>query len=463
MLMMQRAEEGATPAICLEEETQLLCLLGLDGCPAECAGVSTDDDADGVVNADDDCANTAAGAEVDTDGCSAEQLTDPRPDLVGSLDVNVSSENPAGMDIPGNGNNIPVMGLDFTAGSEDITLYNVNVCKTAYTQNSSIDKIYLKDDRGLTLSNQRALSSDGCATINLKGGYTIKAGSTETFMVYIDVVSGANKQFQFKVNSTSDVDSSAADVSGGFPIVGPEAPHFGIDYTAQKIKFQGQYANTYSTSGTTKTDIIVGDEGAEIGKFTLEATSENKKDVYVQSIRLENVKNVADFLDNITVSTTEELDVDLDVNGKYLTLLFPGDGYKINYGNTATFYINADVVGGEATDVLEFNLDSTSDIVAYEKDTYATLSVSSALAFMKPYQIKEGDNLITKASESPITSNIGNDSAETTAFIANVNFKSEVYVQKLNLTMNTGNLQVEKIKLYVGDRFYDEGTWNAAK
>jgi len=66
-------------------------------------------------------------------------------------------------------------------------------------------------------------------------------------------------------------------------------------------------------------------------------------------------------------------------------------GYKIPYGNTVTFYINADVIAGETGDKLQFFVDEDSDIEAYEGEFMypVKIYVPSATKYLKAYKILE--------------------------------------------------------------------------
>ncbi len=451
-LMMKRLVTlklvNETSVDCDSVDVQLACLLWTEDCPAECSDTPS-------------TWNVETGHTCDAGYTWSDTAQTCVVIKEGNLDVKVWSSNPSGRQIPWNWNNIHMMSFVVTAWDHDVTLNNVTIKKTAYTKNESVKALYVKNSKWLILTNQRALNSDWSAVLNFKGWYVLKAGSSEELKLYVDVVSWVNKQFQFEISNAEYVDATA-NVSWGFPIV------WGlfnwIDYTAESIKFTSNKTWTaYDTSATS--ELTVWDTNTEIWRFTLNVSSENKKDVYIKSIRLRNQRNVWDYFDGIKIQSANEINnVDVVVDWKFVTFLFEWDWYKVPYWNNVTFYVLANVIWWDKNDIVQFKLDDTSDIVAYEEDTQASLSIKNDWWYTKAYKIAEWDNLITKSSDSPITSNIWADSAETDVFYVNINFKSEVYVEKMTMTVKSSTTWatklLDKVKLYINDTFIDEWTLN---
>ena len=181
-----------------------------------------------------------------------------------------------------------------------------------------------------------------------------------------------------------------------------------VNYASQTLKFT-------ALSGS-NADVTVGDTNTEVGKFQLDvvATGSNRNDVVVRTITLKNTRTISDNLDKLVLKTSSEVvSTSTVVTDKFVTFTLKPD-YFIEDGQSKTFYIYADVVGGEAGDTVNFSLDNTSDVYAYEREgNQASAFVSTLGTTLRTYNVKEGDNLITKASHSPSTSYVDQDSSKT--------------------------------------------------
>lgn len=363
------------------------------------------------------------------------------PTSKGSLNVKVSAESPAGKSIPSKGNNIKVLTLELTAGADDVVVNGLTISKYGYTNSTSVKEVYLRNANDVIVTNLRALNNDGTASLTIKGGLTIKNGSTEKLQLFMNVDGVGAEQYQFAVNSVSSLTSNAREVVGSFPIIGN---------AFQSISYQSQTVRFTALSGS-NSDITVGDMNTEVAKFQLDvvATGANRNDVVVRTITLKNTRTIADNLDKLVLKTSSEtVSTSVVVTDKFVTFTLKPD-YFIEDGQSRTFYIYADVVGGELNDTVQFSLDNTSDIYAYEREgNQASAFVDTLGTTLRGYNVKEGDNLITKASDSPSTSYVDQDSSKTLVLIANVNFKSKVNVEKMNVTVSDVDNVVDTLAVY---------------
>lgn len=69
-----------------------------------------------------------------------------------------------------------------------------------------------------------------------------------------------------------------------------------------------------------------------------------------------------------------------NLNGKFLTFVL--NDYKITAGQSRTFFIYADVVGGEASDSFYTMIENNGDVVAFEAETNAALQIVRLDPFM---------------------------------------------------------------------------------
>lgn len=318
---------------------------------------------------------------------------------------------------------------------------SIVVSKYGFTNSNSVKELYFRNGNDVIVTNLRALNNDGTASLTIKGGLVIKAGATEKLQLFMNVDGGGAEQYQFAINSVSAVASNARTVVGTFPIISNKFDS--VLYASQTVRFT-------AISGS-NAEVTVGDMNTELGKFQLEviATGQNRNDVVVRTITLKNARNITDNLDGLVLKTSSAtVSVATVVTDKFVTFTLSPD-YTIEDGQSRTFYVYGNVVGGELGDTVGFSLAETSDIYAYEKEGYQVSAfVETNGTALRIYDVQEGDNLITKASDSPSASYIDQDSSDTLVMIANVNFKSMVNVEKMLVDVVDADNVVDTISVY---------------
>lgn len=70
--------------------------------------------------------------------------------------------------------------------------------------------------------------------------------------------------------------------------------------------------------------------------------------------------------DGTAVSTSYVID------GKYVVFF---TNYTLPYGTSRQFYVYGDIAGGDTNDMIQFYLDGSRDVVAFEADTNSPISV----------------------------------------------------------------------------------------
>jgi len=380
--------------------------------------------------------------EEEDEDTTEEEGTVVNPSSKGNLDIAVATSSPSNKQIPSKGSNIKVLTLDVTAGSDDVVIKSIVVSKFGFTNANSVKELYLRNKDDVIVTNLRTFNNDGTASLTVKGGLTVKEGSTEKLSLFMNVDGAGSEQYQFSIDSVSAISTNAKEVSGTFPIVSSKFDS--VAYASQTLK--------YSPLTGSIAEVTVGDTNTEVGKFQLEVivTGSNRNDVIIRTITLKNTRTIADNLDDLVLKTSSEVVSDsVVVTDKFVTFTLK-PGYSIEDGQSKTFYIYADVVGGDINDKINFTLDNTSDIYAYEKEgnqASAFVSAPSGLN-MREYNVKEGDNLITKASNSPSVGYVDQDSSKTLLMVANVNFKSAVNVEKMNVNVTDASGAVDTLAVY---------------
>jgi len=381
------------------------------------------------------------------------------------LVVSLDPATPAEQYVPGTGVDIKAMKVDFVAGSKDVTVKAVTVKLQGMVARDHIDNVYLEDENGAIISNQRGFGTDYTARLVLTNGLVVKAGTTKAIYVAFDVKNSVNELIRISIPSAADVEATSP-VDGQFPIVS-NVIHT-TSYSSETLTFEPELAGTTNT-------YYVGDTNKEVARFKLTASSEHQKDITVKSVRLKlsndsTIGVVSTDLDNVKlVVNGQTISKKVVMDGRYVT--FTTD-YTIPYGESRTFYVYADVIGVQSPqgDTVRFYLDKSSDISALEQDTNAAVNVTGngTASVMETNNIEEGDNLITKSSESPVPTTIPYDTTDIPVLVANVNVSNPMNVDKFDVYFKVfsgndsvtdmtevKNHYVKNVKLYINGKLVD--------
>lgn len=429
-----------------------------------------DDDDDDAADDDDDVAADDDDVAADDDDVS---------DVEGAvLEVSLSPDTPRNQFVPGTGSNIKVMKVDLAAGTTDVELRSLTVKLNGLASRNNITAVYMTNAEGLILTNQRAFNSDYEARLVFENKFVIPANRIVSVYLRIDTANSQNEIFTFSIPSTESVDADV-DVVGDFPITS-----FNVQttaYSSETVNFEGEW--TGATAGTNQ-NIYVGDTNKRVMQFSLTSQNTNKRNVSMKTITFRGSDQLEGVIDNVElVVGGQNIAQDVIIDGKEITFFLD---YTIQYGDTKTFYVYADVVGGEKNDVIQLYLNQSSDISGIELETNAAINIQystsggTSLKYGERYVIQEGDNLITKSSETPTSQYIPNDARDILALVANVNISNPMNVDKFRvfITVESGaalgagdintvkNSIVERVKLYINDKYIDEDSapvWDATE
>lgn len=397
---------------------------------------------------DDDSAadDTAADDDVASDD-------DDVSNVEGSLlEVSLDPDTPRSQYVPGTGSNINVMKIALAAGSEDVDVDAITVKLQGLVSRTNLTAVYLQDADGKILTNQREFNTNYEARLVFEGNYVVPANTVKKVYLAISVAGSVNEIYSFSVDSAEKVEASV-DVQGDFPIQSYNVQT--TSYSSETLTFT---AETGANDASPSDKLYVGDTNKRIGKFDLQAGSANKRDLAVKTIRLKGVDQLEGIVDNVKlVAGWTDVDADVVIDGKYITFTM---NYDLTYGDQKTFYVYGDVVGWEANDRIQLYLSETTDVTAIEKETGAAtnLTITANKAYANGYAIQEGDNLISKSSESPSSSYIPTDEDDLVVLVSNVNISNPMDVELIRVYATGTNLaaDVDKMKLYVNDKFIDE-------
>jgi len=289
------------------------------------------------------------------------------------LMVSLASDTPISANVPKAAAFVPFTTFNLTAANDGaITVSSITITRTGVGSAADLTDVYLYDgDTRLTSSRTISSSTNKATFAGLN--INVSAGSTKKITVRATVLGGDNITLGndgFGIASASDIISSAASVSGSFPLNGNI-----MSLTT------GASAGTISYSYQTVSDdeVKVGEKDVELAKIKLEGSGE---DMYVKMITLINngsasnsdLTNLKLYRDSDLVSSSATV-----TNDKVTFVL--GTPLKIEKGNSRIFTVKGDIIGG-ASNTVKYEVDDATDIVAvgatYGYAASATLSASSA-------------------------------------------------------------------------------------
>jgi hypothetical protein len=322
------------------------------------------------IDTDDEEELTDDEDEVVVDNEDEDTSTDPVVVVSdGTLEVSLASSNPASVNVPYNVQGVPYLALDLTANGDDINVTELKFQRAGLGIRQNFDKVWAEIE-GVRVSSKRTITTDDTVTLMLSD-VRVRAGETKTvtIMASMDAISGGtvatgNTNY-LQLISVDSVVTNALGVVGDFPVSGNPMGIANYEVTSAKFDNLG-----------TATDIEVGEQDMEIGKFSINAThttTANTKDLLVKSVRLRNVStsraNLANSLENIYIEKSGVKVAEGTVSGDYVDFVF-NNNFILEKNRTDTYTVKADVIFTETgRDKIEFKLDDREDFVAYEADT----------------------------------------------------------------------------------------------
>ena len=316
----------------------------------------------------------------------------PPPPTGSALSVSLSSMTPAPGNVATGAAFIPFTAVNFSAGSNPVTVTQVKVTRTGLSSDSSLNNAYLFD--GATMLAQTSSFQNGVATfVNSAGIFTVPANSTKTVWVKADIASGSSNgaTYMFGINQASDVLSNASSVTGSFPIMGNGQ----VSSTVSSPSLSTLTANSVSVG----TSVNAGTLGLLAGQFSLQSANST---VAVKSITLTLVGSA---------SPSAFQNVKLVANGTQVgttMAVFPSNGVgvfdlsanplMISTGTTAQVQIKADVTGGVNRNFL-FSIQRNYDIQAFDQ----TYNVGILTTAGSSFPIQQGTNISILAGSLTIT------------------------------------------------------------
>lgn len=322
--------------------------------------------------------------------------TDPVEVKAGNLDVSLNSATLA------NNSQIPAVGVvrfaavNFSAGSSDINLKNVEISKVGLVTPPSSTRVWFEKN-GVRVTGKAAFTSEGKAVVSFAPVMTVKANSTETLDLYVELQAPAVLAADYQFASAM-IDSSAQNVNGSFttPLLRT------VNYTVITSNF-----NLASIGGTSN----VTANGMELGAFRVDVMnpSSETRNASFKSITLRQ---------NGTASLTNLSNIVLERNGVVVSSNPTINGRDITFSvndtildaTSATYYIKAVVNNvDQSTDTYQLQIRTTSDVNIVEANTaFRTIVTPAAnpVLNLNTYNIQGGDITFARDTSVALSNNV---------------------------------------------------------
>ena len=295
-------------------------------------------------------------------------VAEPAGPADGTLEVALSNLSPRGTNVPYNATSVPYATFAMTASDDaDVEISSLTMTRLGLGDNDDFKSIWVEID-GFKVGSDKSVNNDDIAQLRFNPPIVIPAGQT----VLADVVASLENDpndvghiNRFALVSNIDVQSTAANVVGAFPIEGEEMEV--ANYTVSELDFE-----TLSVNGST---VNVGDQFVEIGKFRLNNVSESNKDVEIRAVTFKNdgTAELVNSLQNVVLYVSgQQISAETIMDGDYVTFRLDNGvtgGYILEDGQQRSFSIAADIVSAEKNDNIQFKIDNYEDVVAVEVGT----------------------------------------------------------------------------------------------
>ena len=385
------------------------------------------------------------------------------PVITGSgLMMSVSSMTPAAVSVPNNGSRIPMAKLNLTAANDgSVSLNSLTVKRIGLSSYSNIDKVWAEQN-GEIVASKKSMNSNDESILTFSPALLIPAGQTVSLDLLAGLTGSGAGNIGLSVEAASAVSSTAASVTGSFPVSGNLMSP--TTYAVANLAI----TSTSSSAITLK----VGDENVELGHFTVEFNG-TAKDTTITSIMLKNngTEDLSALMNLYIEYAGSKVSTSYNVDGRYVTFNFASGLPLLKDDGSKLLYLKGDVIAKEQSGSgysFNFSLNKSTDFVAYEQATgfgvnvYNSTSGSTAADnyVIALATVDAGAVSVSKKSTSPTDTTIVKGS-DVTVLLANVRTDEAITADGLNLVYSstaTASLttdQFENVRVYVNGLLVD--------
>ncbi len=374
-----------------------------------------------------------------------------------AVSVSLASDNPVTASVAvGTAELVPVLSLNFSAGSAGATVTGLNVTRAGLSSDQDLSNVYLMDGAKVIATNM-SVSNGVVSFSNPVGLFTVGANSTKNIKVAVSLVTGASGHtLSFSVASAAAVTSNAASVQGSFPVSGNVL-------TAATVSNLGGIQITNNSSGNTSATgltVNAGQTNYIVGQFTILAQNQT---VQVRSIKATLVSSInATDLTNIKLfSGATQLGATLtgiDANN-VATFDLSAAPLQLTAGQTVQLYVYADV-NGTVGRYFQFSIQHNYDVIAqdmmFSVGILPTMNTGNFPTYLSYVNVQQGTLTMTRNTSSPVNYTLPGG---TNQVMAKIDFKAvgeAVRITALNIDLTGTTVGTSSItNLKVVD---DQGT-----
>ncbi len=353
----------------------------------------------------------------------------PGPAPAGAVSIMAGSQ-PANTLVPANAASVAFTTFTITNNSASaVTVNSVTVERTGLAQDSVFSGVILMDS-GMRLGNTKTLNSNHQATLD--ANVTIQPGQSKTLTIAGDIGALTSQSGQVASLSVVAVNTNGT-VSGSLPIVG-------ASHTTNNTLTIGSLTVRQGPSDPDNASL-----SKEIGTTnyvvaSLNASAGSTEAVWLRSIRWNqsgsaaqsDISNVRTTIDGVDYPGT------IDASGKYYSVVFPGNGLKIDKGFTKEILVKVNISGG-SNRTINFDIYKAADIYAvgdvYGYGIAADADANTASASTDASEFITSDGTASGTSGTPFFS--GTKVTITGGSVTSFSRASEVPTQ--NIAENTAN------------------------
>ena len=285
------------------------------------------------------------------------------PPSAGGLSISLASDNPAATTVPDSAFNQPVLKVNLTAGSGDVSVTRLAVTRGGLSANTDIDLLKVFDGT-IQKGNGSTLNSSNQAVFTFTTPLVIPANSTKTLTIKADMHDGADTghSIVFSVAAPTDVTSNATSTVGS--AVGNA---IGIaNITIGSISITAGPSNPSSDFAPD-----VGDTSVRLLQMHLTAATEDidlKQVIAVKggTVNTTDISKVTLFndTDNTTLGTVTTFDAEGRVTFDLATPL------TITKGNSKNISVLVDIASGSARTISAKVYDAAAFTITAVGKTY---------------------------------------------------------------------------------------------
>jgi len=385
------------------------------------------------------------------------------PVVTGSgLMMSLSSMTPASISVPSNGSRVPMAKLNLTAANDgSVSLNSLTVKRIGLSSYSNVDKVWAEKG-GEIVASKKSMNSNDESILTFSPALLIPAGQTVSVDLLAGLTGSGAGTVGLSVAAASAVSSTAASVTGSFPVNGNLMSP--TSYTVANLAI----SSTSSSAVTLK----VGDENVELGHFTVEFNG-TAKDTTITSIMLKNngTEDLSALMNLYIEYAGNKVSTSYSVDGRYVTFNFASGLPLLKDDGSKLLYLKGDVIAKEQSGAgysFNFSLNKSTDFVAYEQATGFGVNVYNATSgstaadnyVIALATVDAGAVSVSKKSTSPTDTTIVKGS-DVTVLLANVRTDEAITADGLNLVYSstaTASLttdQFENVRVYVNGMLVD--------